>query len=48
MNRKENHSAAAVSFEDNASIKGVLLKRLNFVGLDKDALAHPNRTYCYR
>lgn len=48
MNKKENHSVAAVSFDDNTSLKGVLLKRIDFVGLVEDALAHPNRTYYYR
>lgn len=48
MNRKENRLAAAVSSEDNTSLKGVLLKRIDFVGLDENALAHPNRAYYYR
>ena len=34
--------------EEDLSIKGVLLKRKDFLGLDKNAQTHPNRTYYYR
>ena len=50
----EQHSAAAAAAaagaisEDHASLRGVLLKRKDFLGLDEHALAHPNRTYYYR
>jgi hypothetical protein len=40
--------AAAMVTEDDASVKGVLLKRKDFVGLDENALSHPNRTYYFR
>jgi hypothetical protein len=52
MRSKEQHSAAAAAAgaitEDYASLRGVLLKRKDFLGLDEHALAHPNRTYYYR
>ena len=34
--------------EEDLSIKGVLLKRKDFLGLDENAQSHPNRTYYYR
>jgi hypothetical protein len=40
--------AAAMLPDDDASVKGVLLKRKDFVGLDENALSHPNRTYYFR
>jgi hypothetical protein len=40
--------AAAMLADDDASVKGVLLKRKDFVGLDENALSHPNRTYYFR
>lgn len=50
MRSKEQHTAAAAGAisEDHASLRGVLLKRKDFLSLDEHALAHPNRTYYYR
>jgi hypothetical protein len=50
MRSKKQHSAAAAGAisEDHAFLRGVLLKRKDFLGLDEHALAHPNRTYYYR
>ena len=38
----------ASSLDDEISLKGVLMKRKDFFGLDENALSHPNRTYYFR
>jgi hypothetical protein len=45
---EEAAAAAGAISDDHASLRGVLLKRKDFLGLDEHALAHPNRTYYYR
>ena len=35
-----------ISTQEN--VKGSLLKRKDFLGVDKEAGSHPNRTYYYR
>ena len=35
-------------YEGHLSVKGVLLKRKDFLELDEDAQSHPNRTYYFR
>ena len=49
MKRRDQPAAAeAIALEEDVSVKGVLAKRIDFVGLDENALSHPNRTYYFR
>ena len=46
--KRRDVPVTASSLDDEISLKGVLMKRKDFFGLDENALSHPNRTYYFR
>lgn len=46
--KRRDVPVTASSLDDEISLKGVLMKRKDFFGLDENALSHPNRTYYLR